>query len=396
MRIIKFMKDLGIVPNKGTAVENDTALHHGQQFMDFNRMYTREISPQYTGLQSTGFTGVGTLVEAMSSAESTSKTSSSEISNRNVSKLEDEFNRTIAEYNTLYKVFSEEILKKNTADKEIRQYYSQAISSSDGVYSYVNDYGYTHKYSKDAWGSNADNCPTVPTNVNNDTMSKFGKGPDMGIGQACGVAGKNIRNLETGEIAWVDIKGYKHIYSNDAWANKQSDCNVPVITISAVQYNAMPSGGAMTTTDDCIQLDVNPNVWKNLMHLNKKLIGIAAKLSKELSNTVVDDVKITMARDVERERMQKYTAQLNHQQSEIALHSQSLSTVDGKESSSKLQNTTALIHLIVWILLLSLVISITVRALVSDESTPLMDGLAVVAAIIILYLVVVYLASRSS
>ena len=34
-------------------------------------------------------------------------------------------------------------------------------------------------------------------------------------GQPCKVAGQNIKNKETGEESWVDIKGIKHPYSNN-------------------------------------------------------------------------------------------------------------------------------------------------------------------------------------
>lgn len=396
MSFISFMKDLGIVPNRGTPVENDPGLHQGQQFMDFNRMYTREVAPQYAGLQSTGIPGVGTTVEAMSSDGSVSTTGGSSTSTRNVTRLEDEFNRTIAEYNSLYKIFSEEMVKKSAADKEIRQYYGQAVTTGDGNYSYVNDYGYTHKYSNDAWSSNADNCPSDPETVSNESMRKFGKGPDMGSGQACGVSGRNVRNADTGENAWVDIKGYKHIYSSDVWASKQSSCDVPVTTLSATQYNAIPSGGPMTTTDYCMQLDVNPGVWKKLMQLNSRLTELAGELSIELGNVVVDDVKISMARDIERDRLNKYTAQLGQQQTEIALYSQSMETVQGEQESSALQSTAAWTHMIMWILVVALVVSITVRAFFSGDSTPVMDGLAVVGAIIVLYVIVAHWMSKSS
>ena len=391
MNIIGFMKNIGII-SKNTSNENNPALNQGQQLIKFNKMYTREITPQYTNLQSTGIPGITTIVETMSSANTTSSTNGSETSQRDVSNLEDEFNRTVSEYNSLYKIFSEERVKKTSADKDINQYYGQIITTSDGNYSYINNYGYTHKYSNDAWSANAENCPSNVTTITSDTSSKFNNGPDMGIGQACGIAGNNIRNSDTGENAWVDVKGYKHIYSSDVWASKQSACDIPVIILNAAQYNAIPSGGAMTTTDYCMQLDINPNVWNKLMQLNQRLIDLGSILSAELGNSIKDDVKITVAQDIiKKERLQKYISQLNQQQSEIALQSQSMATINGKEDTSKLENTAALMQMIAWMLLLIVIIGITVRAFLSSDSTPIMDSIGVIVAIVIFYLIVTHL-----
>jgi len=77
--------------------------------------------------------------------------------------------------------------------------------------------GFTHKYSTDAWSNNNASCPTDAITVDTTTYNTFHTGPDMGQGQPCSIAGKNIKNSTTNEYAWVDIKGYKHIYSSTLW-----------------------------------------------------------------------------------------------------------------------------------------------------------------------------------
>ena len=175
--------------------------------MDFNRMHNRNEGKKIGALQVTTIPGVTSIVENMENMTS-SETSKKDL----ISKLEEEFNRTLAEYQVVYKQFNEDMIKINANDKEIKKYFGEVITNGDGNYSYVNDYGYTHKYSNDAWSSNAENCPVDPMTINKSLMSKFQKGSDMGKGQACAVAGKNIQNKDTQEYALVDIKEKTYLF----------------------------------------------------------------------------------------------------------------------------------------------------------------------------------------
>ena len=82
---------------------------------------------------------------------------------------------------------NEDRLKKTQTLQQAKQYLGNAISEEDGNYYYVNNYGFTHKYSTDAWNKNSKSCPK---NVMSASSSLFRKGPDMVPGQPCSVAGK--------------------------------------------------------------------------------------------------------------------------------------------------------------------------------------------------------------
>lgn len=394
MSIIDFFNKLGIIQNTETKNENDPALLQGQQLMNYTKMYRDENKSRYSGIPS--------MIESMSDTQAISgrqvmnTSDSSSTSQKKINQLEDEFIRTLTEYNSLYKIFSEEVMNTSKADKEIQQYYGQAVTTDDGNYSYINNYGYTHKFSNNAWLSKSDTCPSKASNITTDINNKFDIGPDMGVGQACEVAGKNIRNSDTGENAWVDIKGYKHVYSSDVWTNKQNSCDVPVIKLTATQYNAIPSGGSMTTTDYCLQLKIDPGLWTKLMKLNNKLMDLAENISKELSNAVNDDIKITNAHDKEKKKLDKYRVKLNKHQSEINIHKQRMNTISGNNELSKNQSTMEWLHLIAWILLLMVVTSIIIRAFFSEESSIVMDILAIIATLCVIYILVIFLAARYS
>merc|ERR1711871_907692 len=144
-------------------------------------------------------------------------------------KYEKEFQKTLVQYNNAYQELSNDRLKKTQTLKKAKQYLGKVISEEDGNYYYVNDYGFTHKYSTDAWNKNNENCPQT---IKDATSSLFRQGPDMVPGQPCKIAGRNILNETTGEAAWVDIKGYKHIYSEDVWNKKSKSCSSKTISIS--------------------------------------------------------------------------------------------------------------------------------------------------------------------
>ena len=62
-------------------------------------------------------------------------------------------------------------------------------------------------------GSNS--CSKEPIDITVDEFNKLLKGPNMGVGQSCDVAGYNVQNKSSGEHSWVDIKGVRHIYPDE-------------------------------------------------------------------------------------------------------------------------------------------------------------------------------------
>ena len=84
--------------------------------MDFNRMHNRNEG-KIGALQVT-IPGVTSIVENMENMTS-SETSKKDL----ISKLEEEFNRTLAEYQIIYKQFNEDMIKINANDKEIKVFW---------------------------------------------------------------------------------------------------------------------------------------------------------------------------------------------------------------------------------------------------------------------------------
>ena len=382
MNFMSFLNDLGIIPNKGTTYEKDPALNQGQEFMDFNRMYRRKEGRNLKALQITSMPGIDSIVENMQNMRS----STSETKKSVVTKLETEFNKTLAEYDVVYRQFSEDILKTNARDKEIKKYFDEIVTTGDGNYSYVNDYGFTQKYSNDAWSNNAENCPSDPMSVTKSIMSKFQEGSNMGNGQPCDVAGKNIQNKDTKQYAWVDIKGKKHIYSDKLWKNKNENCNIPVISLSAKQYNSIPSGGNMTSTNNCMQLNVDPKIWKKMNMLNNKMEKLAKEMIIQLDDLAIEDVELNSAMLQQREKLNNYISKINKDRSQINFYNQDYVTVMAEQEDSQLRKTSVKYHYIVWVIVVLTIFALMMHNALNPRSNAT-DTIVVVIGIIFIFVV---------
>ena len=382
MNFMSFLNDLGIIPNKGTSYEKNLSLNQGQEFMDFNRMHNRKEGKKLDALQVTSMPGISSIVENMQNMHS----STPDTKKTNVTKLENEFNKTLAEYDVVYRQFSEDILKTNKKDREIKKYFDEVITTGDGNYSYVNDYGFTQKYSNDAWSNNAENCPSDPMTVTKDIMAKFQGGSDMGNGQPCDVAGKNIQNEDTKEYAWVDIKGKKHIYSDKLWQTKNENCNIPAISLSAKEYNAIPSGGNMTTTNNCMQLKVDPKIWKKMNMLNNKMEKLANQMLKQIDGLEVEDINLNAVMLEQREKMQKYISKIEKDRKQLNFYNQSYVTVMAEHEDSQLRETSTKYHYIAWILVVLTIFALMLHNGLNPKSNTT-DTIVVVIGIIFIFVV---------
>ena len=384
MNVTSLMNAIGL----GSKNDNDPSLGQGRELKYFNRSYTKQIGPQLQLLQETGIPGVSSVVEAMD--DSQPSVGVQQRKKDNVSQLEDQFSKKLAEYNAAYKLFSEAVVKTNTVDKEIQQYFGQAITSGDGNYSYVNDFGYTQKYSTDAWANNSDSCPQDALTIDQSLASQMKSGADMGVGQPCSIAGNNIQNDKTKEYAWVDIKGYKHVYSSDLWASKATSCNVPAIPVSDAEYNAIPSGGSMTSTDKCLQLDIDPALWDKIMRLNDELLVISEMLAAELGKLVVQDVELQVAIKESQNQVAQTSQSLQYDRQAMGAVQNNIITTSAEQDDTALLERMNYLHLLAWMFLVVTVLSLTAHAFVAPTSK-VSDVIGLIFGIILLFVIVNWL-----
>lgn len=324
-------------------------LEQGKQIIEYNNEMKEIVNPQLHLIER------GSRIESMTTAHNLSQHDRKELVE--VRNIENMFNNTLAEYTQTYQLFSQDILNKSQTKKRVVDYLGKVISDEDGNNYYVNNFGYTHKYSPNAWENNNSSCPST-------TVSFTGKLDDLEIalpmnsGQPCKLAGKNIKNIDTLEEAWVDIKGIKHPYTQD---NKSDTCSENPIEISALDYNLIPTGASMRTTDSCVSLDVNPILWNKLDNLNKKLKSQAKLLAKEIGNLKLQNEDASMELNKKKDQLLNYINDISDERQNILLNNQQLMDLNGIEYDSILQvNSNYYIYLI-WIIIMIFILVVTIN-----------------------------------
>lgn len=362
----------------------DPGLIQGQLFLKYNKYYNNLISPQLKSLQLTTMPGIGSIIEPMQGNQSVKSKSIN--NSAAVTQLEAKFNEILAEYTQTYKLFSEEIINNNNTNKEQSQYFNKVITTGDNKYTYVNNFGYTHKYSNDSWNNNDSSCPQNPLTINQDEENNLSKsGPNMGVGQACQVAGQNVINIETQEKAWIDVKGYKHIYSENDSNQKNITCDIPYKKLSNIQYNNIPTGSPMTPTTVCNSLDINPNVWSQLNYLNNQLLILSEKLNTEINELSITDSNLKNKIQQQKIILENNKNQLQNDQQQLQQIGMQLVTSEGEYQTTKLNEQSLQYHYIVFLIVAITVITITIHTIISGKSTQAGSTIVLLVCLLLVY-----------
>ena len=259
-------------------------------------------------------------IEGLTGIESLSVPNNDSLPSDQVDKLkslENKFNGILSTYITTYKTMYEDIVSRQNKRKGVSDYMGKAVTDSDNNYYYINDYGYTHKYSPEAWTKNDDSCPSKLLEINNNDMNIFAQGVDMNISQPCKIAGRNVQNKESGEVAWVDIQGKKHVYSDIVWKSKKKSCDVKPIMLSSEKYDLIPTGNNMVSTSFCDTLGVDPNVLQQLEKLNSELIDVSKEMQDEISILRTQDQQLKNELNQQKEVLTGYIQTLEKNKKNI-------------------------------------------------------------------------------
>jgi len=339
-----FFKDLGIFNLNNS---NDPSLKQGLEYDRFQKDYLD--SSRYELLERSTTSSLSSVIESMSAQNSNNNTNTQSNNNvKAVSDLDGQFQKLLSEYTTTLRLLNQEVVTKQDNLGTAKNLLGKVVTNTDADKVYVNNYGFTHKYSKDAWDSNNKSCPSDPVS-DNGHLSSLQTGPDMGVGQVCGAAGKNIQNSQTREMAWVDIKGYKHVYSDDVWNKRSKNCkHRNTISLTNDEYNAIPSGGAMTTTDVCRNLDVDPKLYLKLVKLNKQLERLAVELVEEIDKLEVTDAYLSSELQKQRSEITSHLDNLSSDRTTLQRMDNNYVTVAAQQDDSKLQYTAENYAFIAW------------------------------------------------
>ena len=352
-------------------------LDQGKDILTYNDDMDKIVSPHLKLIQTS------TLIEGLNGAN---MSYNDKKALEGLQNIENQFNQTLALYAQTYKQLNEDILTKRQSSEKIVDYLGKVVADTDGNNYYVNNFGFTHKYSPNAWENNNSSCPSTSVSYGG-SMNDFQTTLPMVQGQPCKIAGQNIKNQDTKEEAWVDIKGVKHPYSN---LEKNASCSSQSIEMSSRDYNLIPSGSAMSRTDSCMALDVNPQVWSRLQQINTQLKNQAVKLTVEINKLALEDNESKQQLMNKRQQLLSYIDTIDNDRNDITSNNNILMQVVGEETDSSLRMTSNYYSYIIWIFIMIFIISLTVAVSTNDDDKVSGISYVIIAIFVLMFLIYLY------
>jgi len=359
-------------------------LEQGKAILNYNEEVDDIVKPHLKIIQE------GSLIEGLNGSSGLSLKDKKTV--EGLQSIENEFNKTIAQYNQVYKQFSEDLMNRKNQLNEVSPYLGKNIKNSSGGIYYVNNFGNYYWYSGDAWNDgNPEGCPAGYEQLPGEVPTQLTRGANMNVGTPCGAAGQVVKNTDSGDMAWVDIQGYKHSFPEGT--KMSSSCaQMNILELSNDAYNAIPSGNSMSSVEPCMSLDVNPTIWKQLNQLNIKLKFQAAAITKEINSLSTQDQSINNQLSQTRSKMNTYIDQIDKDNLMLAKNKRMLVTAGGEQEDSNLRMTSNYYFLLIWILLMFLIISLSMAAYASDSKK--IAGLSYVIVAVFTLLFIVYLYNK--
>ena len=370
-------------------LNNDPNLEQGRKFLNHEKNTLETILPNLKLIEQTSSPKLSSIIEAMNDKDSIN--SKNHAQKEEVSKLEKAFNATLAEYTATYKLINEELILNAALHKEQEKYFGSIVTNNKN-YIYVNDYGFTHKFADDTIKKLAPNCPKDFKTVDfeKDGINKLTTSQPMGIGQACKIAGKNIINKQTKEVAWVDIKGVKHVYSQDIWKEKSQTCFIDPIQFDNDMYVNIPSGSPMTKTSICNRLNVQPKLWKKLYQLNDTLLELAELMLLEIAKLEVRDARINNDIAEQKQKLHKYINNFNNNKHSIYELENTHINFTGNRDDSRIRLNMEYSRYYTWLILTIIIGAIIFYTYSGFGESSILQIFLLIVSIIALYYIIKY------
>lgn len=374
----------------------DSSLLQGERLLAFSKKDLRDEEKHMDLIQQGSSNEIGSIQEAMEDHDSIQPHVAAGKENPLITKIEDEFNDTLQHYTTLYQELMKDLIQKDKAQQDVQQYFGKVVKTEKGDYYYVNNYGYKQEYSTESWTANSKTCPSKPITITNDDIEKLPNGYMMDVGQACNVSGKNIKNKDSGEIAWVDIRGVKHPYENNVWQYKKGSCNMEPVLLESDEYNGVPLGVPMNANTECDRLGLNDNVWNKLVGLNDKLITLSKQLVIEIGKIGIEDGLLKKAAQEKEKKVEQYIKDLEKDKMELDKAHRRMSTIRGERDVSEKVVNNRFMALIFWAILAVVVIFTVFHSFLGGSNQMVQNVILVVVALMLIYFLIQYIMKNGS
>lgn len=341
---------------------NNKLKNQGKILLDNNLKHTQNID--VSRILETCDKTVCSIRETMDQSDSKNVNVNFNTTLSKIKEKEEKYNRKLKEYTDLQNRLNEELVRKNDFYTKNQSYLGKTVVNHNTNY-YINHFGYVHTYSHEAWDNDHSSCPKTAIEISSKELCKFKKVNDMNTGQPCHVAGKIIQNSETGDYAWVDLKGIKHIFSNSTFPVRHNSCKINDIKrLNNKDFNSIPQGSNMNKHNPCMKLDVNHNDYLKLKKINEELIYLAKDISKYMGNVVSKDYTINRKIQNKRHKLECYLKDLDNNRNRIEDYEKSIKTINAQEHNSSKETTAEYYMYISWSLVAILVGGITIKTLV--------------------------------
>lgn len=359
---------------------NQDDLKHGKQYDLFQNVLPF-LKPKIQGKQ------FDSITEHMTNFNDVSLSSICDESS-DLYNLEICYQRTLQKYNSLHKIFVNDLIKQGEIRSANSNYLNSIIQDNDNNYYYVNNFGYTHKYLKEEdIGENSISCPSEIKPYEGE-MTNFEKGPNMNPGQACNVAGRIVQNLSTSEYAYVDIKGKKHIFSLELFNARPMSCKGTLVELTDAEYNALPNGSPMEKTSNCDTLNakLNPRNMEQLTQLNDKLVELTERMVGEIDKLIPKNE--IQQREIEDKRVQlinQYEKSMKSKKNSYNENVNNFYTYQANQEETKYLVNSSFYQYFIWIAIALIVVYFAYQNFISSNNSEVNTSTLLVVVILILF-----------
>lgn len=375
-------------------MSDDPNLNQGREFIKIEDLIINNTIPKIGLVQQTTDPKLSSIIEAMSQSNNANNPNT-DVNDDKFSELEEEFSKKLEKFNKIYNNLVEEILKNEGKDKNLGKYYGKIVKTDDNNYVYVNNFGYTHKFLQNNLNNikNFNNkfptCPSPSSAVllpSSLKISDFNEGVDLSsLGNICNLAGNIIKNDDNNELAWVDEKGVKHVYSSKNIVNEYCK-TLNIISVDSFLYNNIVTGEPMLDTTDCNPFNnIDPSVFIELNNLNSEMQTIQQEMENQTLNLEVQDLALQNQINEYNEEIQKNIEDVNAKNEEVSKAYSNYNSNYALMNSQGLKLKSNNYHYITWFLLLVFLIILLIQIFVFPDLNRISLGIIVFFLLIMLY-----------
>lgn len=279
--------------------------------------------------------------------------------------LNDEFQKTLSNYSTLYKSYLEGVIQKYSSSNAK---FLNSLVENNGNYYYINKYGFVRGVSKTLVPKlSSMNCPSNASKITTEQLSQFPIGAVLNEGEECDLEMTNIQDGPSGMIAFVDAKGVKHNYEhNDIWNRKNPNCRKSLKVVPKEVFHAIQTGPEMTEADNCRIDNQEGDMLDRVMNMNEKLLSLGNELYQRIIENNKKGEELSTNLQTERENLKRQIGNLELQNKELRANEEIIQGLRGDVIDIERRTSSEYLRYMTWFIVFLTGTAISIHQLVRD------------------------------